>query len=336
MQLSIEELKELIEDAHLDSRRKNLYGICPKCHHDEFGISLSDNHRFGCFRKKHCGFNGNIYTLLAFLGKTVAEVKPGFVPRAQLENKLLITNEEGFNLELPDCTLPFGWKPYEPMNCDYLNQRGFTIEDYKKYTPGFTIVDTRYQGFVIFPIKPYGEQTKAFIARNLKDKNEIERINNFYELKGSKRRVKRYLNSDSDFAKILGGFDEITENTTSVILVEGLFDKINVNRVLELEKQDEVKCCCTWKCSTSPEQIFLLQQAGIETVIVLYDPDVPHEIEKAAFQLELYFNTYVGYNKKGSDPGDMLFDEFDDVLSSLQTPSQFSLTTLGVKKLIKK
>src|SRR5690606_10383412 len=69
MKLTRKQIEQLIQDTSLDHKGKNLYGKCPKCGHNEFGISLEDNHRFNCFRKKECGFQGNIYTLLKFLGK---------------------------------------------------------------------------------------------------------------------------------------------------------------------------------------------------------------------------------------------------------------------------
>lgn len=333
MQLTIDELKKLIgSDARLDTRKKNLYGNCPKCGENEFGISLSDNHRFGCFRKKQCGFNGNIFTLLLFLGKSVYEVKPGFTPRAKLENKLSIYDTETLNLNIEDCKLPMGFKRI--VDNEYLNGRGFTKQDYDKYKPG-TSVDPRLKDYVIFPIEQ-GGSNKAYVARSNKTKEEIEQINILRELKGIKEKVKRYINSSSDFSKILLGIDEFTENTTTALIVEGLFDKKNTDDKLNLASQEEVKCVCTWKCHVSPEQIYLLQQAGIDTVILLYDPDVIAEIKKVGFELENYFNVWIAFNPNGLDPGDMTEEMFHNVLDDLKTPSQFNVDKMPVRKLQKK
>lgn len=337
MRLTFNEIKELVEGARLDSRGKNVYGICPSCGHDEFGVALlEDNHPFACFRKNKCGFAGNIYTLLTFLGKSRYSVQPGYTPRARLENKLNIEDvAEKIDLTLVEYPLPLGFKRFQYGECPYLEGRGFDKEDYEKYKPGYTTLESRLFGFVIFPIKS-SEMNVGFVARNTKSKQEIEDLNVFYKLKGVKKTVKRYINSNSDFAKILGGVEEITDQTTTVILVEGLFDKKNTDKVLSLDTQQEVKCCCTWKCAVSEEQIFLLQQSGVTTVILLYDPDVVEDTKKAGFELDPYFEVFIGYNEKGADPGDMMTDEFDDVLSTLKSPFEFSVKKMNRNILRKK
>ena len=52
MKLTIEQLQELFPGAKLDHRNKNLIAQCPSCGQWEFGISIDDNHQFGCYRKK--------------------------------------------------------------------------------------------------------------------------------------------------------------------------------------------------------------------------------------------------------------------------------------------
>jgi DNA primase len=333
MTLTVEELQRLIGESHLDVRKKNLYGTCPKCGGDEFGVSLSENHRFGCFRKKECGFQGNIFSLLGYLGKSIYEVKPGFTPRAKLENKLLINEVEELDLKLDDMKLPFGFKRIAQN--DYLDSRGFTQSDYEKYKPGYSLIDPRFKDYLIFPVEQYGSN-KAYVARSNKTKEEITEYNTLHKLKGDGKKIYRYVNSTSDFSKILLGINEFTENTTTAILVEGLFDKRNTDDKLGLEDQEEVKCVCTWKCAVSPEQVYLLQQYGIDTIILLYDPDVVDEIKKTAFELEKYFNVWVGFNAGGFDPGDMTKPMFDDMLETLKTPSQFSTSRVAVQKLVRK
>lgn len=330
MKLTASEVRDLIVGGYIDRRGKNVYGICPKCGGDEFGVSLEENHRFGCFRKKKCGFSGNIFSLLAFLGKSVYEAGKSYKAGTVLEGKSLINEEVVINLELEERKLPIGWKPI--VDSEYLNARGFTKDDYIKYKPGITKVDPEFHNYIIFPIVQF-DKIVAYIARSQKDKQEIERINNLYELQGSKKHVRRYINSTSDFGKILLGIEECTDKTNTVILVEGLFDKKNTDTCLELDTQEEVKCCCTWKCSVSDEHIFLLQQQKIDTVILLYDPDVVSEIKKTAWRLEEFFNVYIGYNADEKDPGDMTVEDFDRVLRKLETPSQFSLGKLATRRL---
>lgn len=334
MLLSIEEIRGLLPDAHLDRRGKNLYATCPKCQQNEFGISLSDNHRFGCFRKKDCGFTGNIFTLLAFLGKSVHDVKPSFFPRATLDvDKMFIHEQQQLDLQIEDCPLPLGFRRIN--HHPYLEGRGFLPDDYERYHVGQTGIDPRYRDFIIFGVKQFGE-IKATVARSQKSKKEIDALNALYKLKGVDRKELRYINSYSDFAKIVLGIEELTPQTDTVIVVEGLFDKQNTDRVLDLRSQQEVKCIATFKCGMSPEQKFLLQQSGVKTVIVLYDPDVIDEIKEAAWDLDPYFNVHVGFCENGKDPGDMEGDDFDQVFAHLKSPSQFGAGKVAVPLLRKK
>lgn len=336
MKLSIDELKGLFNGVgQLDHRKENLIGVkCPWCGDDEFGISLSDNHRFGCYRKKACGVVGNIFTLLRYLGKQIIDVRPSFEPRQRLENKLAIEEKEAIDLTLVDVSMPTGWK--RTLDHPYLNERGFITEDYNRFEVGTTRIDSRFKDMVIFKV-PQNGTNKGYIARSIKSKKEIDTINKRFKEQGSDEKILRYKNSGAtDFSKLLLGIEEFTEDTATAILVEGLFDKVNTDRVLRLTEEDEVKCCCTFKCGASPEQIYLLQQSGIDTVVLLYDPDVIDEIKKAAWNLDQYFNVHIGYEESGKDPGDMSEEDFDKVFDNLRTPSQFDASKINVLELKKK
>jgi hypothetical protein len=332
MQLTLGELKTLVNLERLDNRKQNAYGFCPSCGQDEFGISLADNHRFGCFRKAKCGFTGNIFTLLAFLGKRIVDVKPGFEPRQRMENKLAIAEEVKIDLTLPDCTMPAGWKRINHI--DYLQERGFEESDYERFIVGQTAIDPRFKNWTIFAIPQFGS-IKGYVARNPKSKKELDQINKARKARGE-RPLLRYQNSSTDFSKMLLGIEEVTEKTTTGILVEGIFDKQNTDKKLGLATQDEVKCMCTFKCGVSDEQVFLLQESGISDIVLLYDPDVIDEIKKAAWKLDNYFNVYVAFNDEGADPGDMTDEDFDRVLSKLKTPSQFTTSKIDVPELKRK
>lgn len=335
MQLTLDELKGLVELTRLDHRQKNAYGICPSCKHDEFGISLEDGHRFGCFRKSKCGFNGNIFTLLRFLGKQINDIIPNFVPRARLEGKLMIDEEAvELDLVLPDENMPVGWKRID--HHPYLEARGFAPEDYEKFKVGVTKIDSRFMNhWIVFGIMQDGKN-KAYIGRSTRTKAAIDLINQKNKEAGIKAKELRYKNSSSDFSKILLGIEECTENTTTVILVEGLFDKQSVDRKLRLDNQEQIKCCCTFKCGASDEQVALLQRQGISDVALMYDPDVIEEIKKAAWKLERYFNVSIAFNGDGKDPGDMSEDDFDRVFGEMQSPAQFASSKLDVPELKKK
>lgn len=330
MQLSLEQLKSLFPPgSYLDRRKANLVTVCPQCGHNEFGISLSENHRFGCYRKKKCGFTGNIFSLLKFLGRADMYVTAGKVDYDQIELKLKQVEEEyELQLELPTQRPPVGWKRI--YSHPYLDARGF--DQYERYEVGIADVHPKLKGFVVFLIKE-NDVVKGYISRNTKSKEEIERYNKEYQEKyGIKNKMKRYINSDTEFGKLAFGFDEIVPGKTkTLIIVEGIFDKFNIDKLLDLHNQDEIKCNGTFKGGCSPEQIYKWLYVGIEDVILLYDPDILSDIKKTAFELDEYFNVKVGFNDKGNDPGDMTLEELEVVFDNLKSPESFAVDKIQLK-----
>jgi ssDNA-binding Zn-finger/Zn-ribbon topoisomerase 1 len=232
MKLSIEQLKGLIKDSRIDLRGQNVVGLCPKCGHDEFGVSIENNHRFGCYRKKQCGYTGNIFTLLKDLGK-LQDFKEtdGYVRtnKDTLEKKIQDIVEEIEEQE--EVTLPFGFRRiYQHW---YLDQRGFTELDYTKYKVGTTSLDTKFHNYIIFPVE-VKEKIVGYVGRTTKTKSEIKELNDEYKRAGLKKKAYRYINSKTNFGNLVYGLEEITDETVEVVVVEGIFDKCNVDRKLEL------------------------------------------------------------------------------------------------------
>lgn len=330
MKLTLEKLLELLPGFRLDHRGRNLTGNCPSCNHDEFGISLDEGHKFGCYRKKRCGFSGNIFTLLRYLGKLddllleKVTVLPNRIDRVQYVSKNLDTHTQTIKP-------PVGWKQIHDL--PYLNQRGFQPQDFDRYPVGITRIDPRLKNdYVIFLAIQSGE-IKGWVARRMQDKNEIERMNEQRKTHNLPP-IKRYLNSYSDFAKMLYGLDEITANTKAVILVEGIFDKKNTDYILQLHDQDEVKCVASYKAAISEEQIQIMAQNGpnIERVILLYDSDVVKSNKNALSILQKHYDVLAGYHAH-KDPGDMLLEDFEQVFNNLLTPIEYKTFKLEVNKL---
>lgn len=332
MKLSIEKLKELLPDAKLDGRGKNLKAKCPNCGENEFGISLNDNHPFGCYRKAKCGFYGNIFTLAKFLNRLDILRLEGNVGNIEkLNTKLLQSKPEEINLELPEIKFPLGFK--RTFNDEYLNERGF--KEYKKYKVGRTSLDPKLKSnYIIIGIKEENK-LKGYIARHIWSKKKIDEQNKLRKKKGLPQ-ILRYRNSETDFSKLLMGYDEIKEGTTkTIIAVEGVFDKFNIDKVLNLHKQDEIKCNCTFKCAVSFEQIVKWKLKGIENIILFYDPDVIKSINKAATDLQLYFNVLIAFNNINSnDAGDITESEAKIIFNNLKSVSQFFSNYLLIKDLV--
>lgn len=326
MKLSKQQLQSLITITGTDVSGKNLRGICPKCGHNEFGISLDDNHIFGCYRERKCGFRGNIFTLLKYLGKYEQYVNNEFYSNSlgKLQKKILQDSLK-VDLEIEEIHPPLFWK--RTYNHEYLNSRGFTQSDYLKYPVGTTNLDPYLKNYyIIFLLYQYGKLV-GYLGRHIWSKQQIKEYN---EQNGTN--ILRYRNSDTQFSKILFGFEEITDKTHTVVLVEGIFDKINTEHHLGSE---EVVVICTFKCDISDVQVYLLTtKKSVDTIILLYDPDVINKIQVVATRLDKYYNVLVGLHTGPEDPGEMSEKDFIQVLNTLQTPYEFISSRIHKKNLI--
>jgi hypothetical protein len=330
MKLTLEKLLEILPDFKLDHRGKNLIGPCPACKHDEFGITLEEGHRFGCYRKAKCGFNGNIITLLRYLGKLDEVIQEKF---KNLPEKIISIQkfEELEELDIPTVDPPIGWR--RVYDLPYLNERGFTEQDYHHYPVGITRLDPRLKTHYVVFLTEQDGVSKGWVARRMQSKGEIEAINSVRKT-NNQPLVKRYINSFSDFAKMCYGIDDVNEKTETLIIVEGIFDKKNTDKLMSLRHQDATKCIATYKAAISNEQIALIMQKGpnIKDIILLYDSDVIKSIKHSMSIIERYYNVLVGYHAT-KDPGDMDIDDLSQVLETLQSPIEFKSFKLEVNKL---
>ena len=333
MKLSVEKLLELLPDFKLDRRGKNLQGPCPMCGHNEFGISIEEGHRFGCYRKSKCGFNGNIFVLLKHLGKLDEVVRERSVILPPRLSEIEIEEEDREVEELESISLPVGFK--RVFKNDYMESRGFSEQDLRNYEVGVTDIDPRLKKkYIIFPCRIKGD-VKGWVARRSGSKSEIDLLNEKRKEQG-KLPVLRYINSLSDFAKILYGIDEVNSCTESLIVVEGIFDKIKVDKLLELYKTDQIKCVATFKGAISEEQVRLIKTNGdnIKNIILLYDSDIIKNIKKTIEYLveNSNYDILIGYHET-KDPGDMNLEDLESVFERLETPLEFKSSKIEVNKL---
>lgn len=338
MKLSQDELEELLEDykPKLDSGKANFICDCPECGQREFSVSLKENHLFGCYRLKKCGYRGNIFTLFKVTGKGKKYFqsldKDINVVTSKINKKIITYNDTTLDLEVPNILPPMGWT--RTHNDDYFNSRGFTQEQYDIFEVGRTTIDPKLKNSYVITLIRRNKELKGYIARHVWSKKQIDEYNKkYFDKFGIRNKIKRYLNSDTLFARLLFGIDEITENTHTVILTEGITDKFNIDRLMGLYGQEEVKCCSTFKCDISDEQIFLLQMLGVTDVILMYDPDVIPKIKKNAIDLEKSFKVLIGFYPSEKDAGDWNDYEMDYVLNNLTAPSVFNKTIMKMPTL---
>jgi hypothetical protein len=283
-------------------RGKDLACLNPSCgKRDKFGINLSE---YGggvhCF---YCDYSESIFVYLNKIGKKdLAHI--GY--NVCLDKKL-----KGFDDEVEEekesvkIELPKGFKRI--ISSKYLSERGFTPEQVKKFEVGITdhFLEKKLHNYLVFQIKQKGQMV-GWLARSKYSKEwHKQNLDNFKA--GKEKLALRYRNSEGvDFVKLLGNYDDLTPNTHTVILVEGLFDAENVINQLGLNGGEELKCCFTFGNKISNEQISLLRKLpGIKNIILMYDFNTIQQIKKYGMSLQRYFNVDVAeIGSEDIDPGD--------------------------------
>lgn len=291
--------------------------VCPNCHQsDEFAVLFThDGGIVHCLHTKSCnGYSTSLQSYLKSVGKSslidfdesiVFDEFPDFT-----EEK---TEEEAEVLcELPVKKLPIGFRRIDFD--EYLDNRGFLPGHYDLFKVGITRLDPRYTKHLIFQFFNDDGECIAWMTRSRKDKEWHDENKRLFKL-GEVDLVLRYDNSpDTDFGKILGGYNEITENTKIIILVEGLFDKTNVDYQLNLLKQEEFKCLFAFGNTITDEQINLLKDEkckNVDTIIILFDEGTIKNSKKYGMKLiETKKEIKIcELKKKDADPGELIVDE---------------------------
>lgn len=310
--LSEHELKEFLIDYSPSKINQYDFQInCPECGKRECGISIKEkNHPWGCYRKKECGVTGNIFTLKKY--GLVLDNAPK-IPQSFVKRTLSPLKECEKDLNLPLIKMPIGFRK---VSCDeYLSvERNFSNKDFEYWGVGNTKIGS-FRNYMLFPIT-LNEELVAFVGRSKK-----------------KYLLPKYKNSVSKFSYLLGGYDKFDACHT-VILTEGIFDAINVTRLMNLYDCDTLRSVCTFGAKVSSNQIKLLQRKNVKQVILLFDNDVIEKIKKIAFELEMFFDVKIALIKEAfKDAGDCNLEDLIEAIGSSQSPLYFSLNKIDKKVL---
>lgn len=276
---------------------------------------------------KHCARNGKLFRLLKELDRLdILEFARSIEFKKPLESIRTKVNVEQIQLELPTQKRPLGFQriSFHP----YLDDRGFEDWQYKEYEIGITTKHPSLKAYIVFVVIEDG-LCKGFVSRSLRSKQWLKEYNEKAKMNGWMKRL-RYVNStNTDFSKLLFGIDEINvRSVKTVILVEGVTDKANVDRLLKLHRQFKLKCLATFGKKISLEQIAKLQQRGITDVIVMFDPDALIDSKRDSYKLSKYFNVTAAF-LKDKDPGDLTREELKNVLRNRETPLNFYLNKIS-------
>lgn len=219
---------------------------------------------------------------------------------------------------------PIGFKKIDRDG--YLTKRKFLPYHYKVFQPGKSTLEPKLDSdYIIFQIFQ-DKKLVGWLARSKKPKKWHKE-----NIEKSKLGVEdlqlRYVNSSTNFDRILGGYDEITDKTDTVIVVEGLFDKVSVDKELRLYKTDEVKCLFTFGDKITEAQIALIKKKkSVKNIFLFYDYNTIYQTKKSAMMIaSLFPNTYICEIKRDTDPGEMYRDEILECIGNAKTPTWFYL-----------
>lgn len=301
---------------------------CPYCGSKmKFGIIFTEKYllSFNCFK---CQEHGTGSILLRFLGHD--SLLEGYQESLdKVENPFLIEEANEEIEALKDRHPPLGWRRVKED--EYLSSRGFAPWQYEKYKVGRTKLFSKLKDYVIFLIEENGAN-KGYLARITWDKEKIEEE----ESKG--KHVLRYTNEGGvDFGMLVFGIDEIDENTQNIIFVEGITDKFNVERLLNLQHTNKTVVVCTFGKKLSVDQVnkVITKGVSIQTAYLLFDPDAIEAQKRASMQLESAWSgvsVLVGTHES-KDPGDYKIGDLTSVINNAQPPSLFVQSKVGPRVL---
>lgn len=298
---------------------------CPNCNEQQkFGIIFGDKGggSYHCFKGK-CGEHGTLVSLLKKLGKTELL---SFSVDIDIREKLApLVEEFEIDLSLKKVNLPMGFRKI--LTDPYLEKRGWMEDDFDQVTVGVTKIDPNLRGYLIFPI--YEESVLVgYLARSKKSKDWHDK--NLKKVKqGLERLSLRYRNSENtDFEKLLGGIDEVEEGDT-VILVEGIMDKVGTDHYIKSAGLKKTKCCYTFGTNVTPYHIAKLLLKGIEKVILMYDYETIKKVQEFGLKLSKNIETWVAEIRVPEmDPGNMFEEDFEEVFSNLKSPFSYKINRL--------
>jgi DNA primase len=285
-------------------------GDCVFCGKEEhMGIRMEDVDYLGynCFK---CGAKGSVIEVLKKIGRT--DILDGnYMPSKKeiLDRNRLnqwIKAETKNEAEVEEIKAPYGYTAvtYHP----YLRERGFTRAQYSIFSVGISSIHKRMEDRIIFLVKE-DNKIKGYLGRSTWSGKRIAEHNETAEKEDKHR---KYLNSVSDFGKLVFGIDEITKNTYVAICVEGVTDKASVDRSLHLYDCEVIKCVATFGHKMTDTQAKKLARKGIKHLILFYDPDsVSEMIEYGSSGFHLFESVQIMLHPKafkgfwGVDAGDM-------------------------------
>lgn len=306
--------------------------LCPECNKADgkFGIKrIEEAGLVNCWR---CGYKDSLFGYLYKVGKhNFIHHGKKYEYTANLENVFAPSTNE---IILPEIKLPYGFKiiTYD----EYLAGRGFTKYQYEQFKVGITDhpLEPKWNNKLLFQIF-VGGKLVGILGRSRMPKEWHDENMALFKA-GEAALVLRYNNStETDFSHIVGGHDDICAGTETIIMVEGIFDKTNIDKFISIRKQSHTRCVFTFGSAISPQHIKTLKDfKNVREFILIYDPDALKKMRNYVNELQANFDfVYIGILNDDKDPAKLNKKEFSELLKNLKTPDEFYSSVIIQKKL---
>lgn len=253
---------------------------CLNPEHDDQSPSLRIDKVTGKMHCFSCGYKVNIFTHFGVVANHVS------IKVAGIKDKLKALQTSFLGAEFPDEMVPFN-RPFRGISAKTLKEFGAFYTNSSKET-----LNDR----IFFPIKDMTGKDVVFVGRHILSQGNP-----------------RYLNHPTGVTMPI--FPEVfKEKHTSAILVEGIFDMLN------LYDKGLTNVCCTFGTNTlhknAGPKLLPLKVQGVSKLYIMYDGD--NAGRDAATKLKpileaLDFIVEIVEMEDGKDPGDLTQEDIDSI-----------------------
>lgn len=249
---------------------KDLVTLCFNPEHDDTNAgSFRIDKITGAMNCFACGFKGSVFAHFGTKGN------PLMIAREKLKRKISEKLAENVGLEIPTNAVPFAreW-------------RGISADTYRKFE-AFEHNDSDFIGRVVFPIRSFSGRIAGFNARHL-----------------TLNQHPKYLISPPNAKLPL--FPKVKPVEGSIVLVEGMFDMLNLH-----DKGLDNAVCAFGTRKVTKDKLNLLKVQGVSRLDIMFDPDeagtlAAAEVKELAERMEMYARVIT---LKNQDPGELTASE---------------------------
>ena len=259
--MNVEELLDKKGIEHIPKGQDFLVR-CINPEHPDRNPSMRIDQVTGVFQCFSCEFKGNLFT---HFGEKANQLQ---LKRELLKKRISEKRAESIGLSFPKSAVPYigNWRNIKP-------------ETYKRFE-AFNSVDKDFTGRVVFPIRDMTGRIVAFNGRH------------------TSQGIPKYMITPAGARMPL--YPTVTPIQGSVILVEGIFDMVNLH-----DKGLTNAVCCFGTKNINTDKLSMLKIQGIESVDIFFDGDdagqaAAEKVKEMCEQVELLTRSI---NLQGTDPG---------------------------------